>query len=301
MLSHIKRIEIEINGYCNRECHWCPNKDIQRDKNLPMPEDTFLKLIQDLKKNNFNKNKNKIFNKISFNRFSEPMADIKLLKKRSNQLKNILDNVYLYVNTNGDFLNKKNISNLNLDRINVMDYDCRGTAYGFELINNLGLKVRRFDTENKYISARDDNSFELRYFYNWPLNNNIENIAELLDIENKIKIKDPHNHEYKNIEWHSNRKSRQRNKKCIEIFNYISIDYNGNVMPCCHMRSDAKKHEDFILGNINEKSISNIYYSKKSKKFRNIMLGKIDDYPKICKRCHKYRDNEEIKNIKECW
>ncbi len=82
----------------------------------------------------------------------------------------------------------------------------------------------------------------------------------------------------------------QRKYSCDEPKKFIAIDYNGNVMPCCHMRSDNPKHDPYILGNVKDRTLKSIVESKKATDIRNKL--KSTDYksfPKPCYHCHKQR------------
>ncbi len=56
----------------------------------------------------------------------------------------------------------------------------------------------------------------------------------------------------------------KRKYSCDEPKKFIAIDYNGNVMPCCHMRSDNPKHDPYILGNVKDRTLKSIVESKKA-------------------------------------
>lgn len=67
----------------------------------------------------------------------------------------------------------------------------------------------------------------------------------------------------------------------------LTIDYQGNVMPCCHMRSDNIQHQDFILGNLNNSSLVDIYTSNKFLELKDNLLN--SSFPSVCKNCQKTR------------
>ena len=76
-----------------------------------------------------------------------------------------------------------------------------------------------------------------------------------------------------------------RHAPCFVPFTDIYIDYNGNVMPCCNLRSDVPEHSDFILGNVNKASVLEIFNGEKSRLKLREILGKnnIELYP--CNEC----------------
>lgn len=80
---------------------------------------------------------------------------------------------------------------------------------------------------------------------------------------------------------------------CAEPTYYLNISYDGSVMPCCHMRPDNPEHQQYILGNIKDQSIIEIYYSEKAQNFREqVRTRNNNNLPEPCKRCHKYRDGK---------
>ena len=62
------------------------------------------------------------------------------------------------------------------------------------------------------------------------------------------------------------------------------IDYNGNVMICCSLRSDIKEHKEGLMGNVKENFLWDIFYNEKYTPWRNHHL--IDSEKKgFCKTC----------------
>jgi len=160
MLNGIRCVEIEVNGFCNRKCLWCPNYRLKRDKPVEMPEETYLKILCELKDNNFQ-------GTISYSRYNEPMADMMLLKKRLKQAKGILPGIRLVSNTNGDFFNEGNLKDLLLDELSIMDYDCIGLKKCIDRLNKVNSKIDRI--EYPFIYARHEN-ISILYFVDWPVN-----------------------------------------------------------------------------------------------------------------------------------
>jgi radical SAM protein with 4Fe4S-binding SPASM domain len=253
-----------------------------------LEEETFLKVLKELKNNNFNQEKRLI----TLNGNSEPMSDIELLQKRTNQIKKILPFVKIGINTNGDFFNKNNLENLNLDKISIMDYDLKGKDFWVEKIKKTGAIIKEHDKESKIIKFLHKKINEIVIFYNWPKNKEIEDMAGILK-ENVYYLDGEKN---KKIKWKN--KKKKRDFKCFEPLNYLSIDYNGNILLCCHIRSENENHKDYIYGNVNDNSLREIYYSKKFKDIRDKFNRDVDFYPSICQNCQKKRENNiEIKKL----
>ena len=154
-LKHIRRVDIETQSFCNRTCDWCPNKDYLRDKSIVLDDFYYTKILNELNQfgfasdrkfpiiptnldaNNFNGDFYRDQPTVSFMGFQEPMADIKLLKRRVLEAKETLPAyVVLSTNTNGDYFTKKNLDGLFLTVLNVMDYDCKGKDYWIKVLED---------------------------------------------------------------------------------------------------------------------------------------------------------------------
>ena len=290
MFTNIRRVEIELHSFCNRQCPWCPNKDINRKFYQELNEEIFIKTIKELKENNFEQASTHIINSkiITFNRFSEPMSHIELLKKRIKQARKIIPKVIYSINTNGDFLTKENLKGLNLNQLNIMDYDNMGAERCRKRL--MDAEVIILGEENNLIIGTHKNIDKIMYFVDWPENFYLEDRAGIL--KNDIFLND------KKLKWKDDKKIRT--EPCIEPRDYISIDYLGNVTPCCHIRSDYKEHEQYVMGNIYISSLKEIYQSYKWSKFRETMLsGDYENYYETCKNCAKYRKDERL-DFKKC-
>lgn len=73
-------------------------------------------------------------------------------------------------------------------------------------------------------------------------------------------------------------KRRLRNR-CLRLWSGCVIDADGNVLPCCYDKS-----EQFVLGNIREQSLRQIWHGAKAREFRSAVMtrrAQID----ICTNC----------------
>lgn len=83
----------------------------------------------------------------------------------------------------------------------------------------------------------------------------------------------------------------ERHWECPEMSFFMSIAYNGLVMPCCHMRFDNPNHQDYILGDLNKQTIAEILQSKKYQELKKILQEpKSNGIPGICTYCQKIRN-----------
>lgn len=76
-----------------------------------------------------------------------------------------------------------------------------------------------------------------------------------------------------------------RTAPCYEPTYFVGIDYNGEVSPCCNIRSDINLHKPYMLGNIQTQSLTEILTADKSNKFRNKVAS--CNFDSICISCSK--------------
>ena len=255
--GNLKLVEIEIFNYCNRTCEFCPNETIDRKSAvIELPESCFLNTLQELKDQNFK-------GYVTFSRYNEPLSQDELLKKRANQVREFLPDVTLIFNTNGDFLTKKRLDGLDVDEISVMDYDNKGIEKCKKRLERVEVDIT--EIEYPFIKGIWGNTKFLYYVdfvENHTLWNDRGGALEELSLEER------------------------RTEPCLEPDRFIGVDYNGNIMPCCVTRSDIDSHQDFILGNIKEQSVMDIFNSERAKTIREkAMKGDFDDDMKPCHYC----------------
>lgn len=257
MLNEIRLVEIEIHSHCNRKCVWCPNLFLDRGHFTEMDEGTYIRIINDLKRHRFS-------GTISYSRYNEPMADPDLLKSRVSLAKEQIPNVKLVTNTNGDFLTKENLTGLAIDELTIMDYDCIDSSNALKKLINIGASIKKIRDKLIYAELKE---IKILYYLNWPRHANVEDRGGSLKQYSQEK----------------------REKPCYEPIHFIGIDYNGNVMPCCHMRSDNPEHGEYILGNLKDNSIYEIYNSERAKKIREAAAKGKFNFLKPCRFCQKYK------------
>lgn len=234
-----------------------------------MNEYSFIKV--DLKTNNY----------VSFNRFSEPMYNIDLLKKRVNQAIEIEPGLQYLVNTNGDFLTKESLMGLHLDKLNIMDYDNKGFGYWERKYKEIDVITVEKDVEMGKLVGIHNNIGKVNCEVNWTKHAKIEDRAGYLKEDIRDKDGDI-------LHWRNDRKRRYIN--CIEPKYYASIDWNGSVMLCCHYRSDNPDHKDMILGNVKTNTLYQILNGEKAEYYKMLLMSdEYDKYPDSCKYCQKLR------------
>lgn len=264
MISNLKVVEIEIDGYCNRRCAWCPNSTFDRTTHNTLSVETYAELMQELAENNFN-------GTISYSRNNEPFSNLDLLYEYTNITKQYLPNVKLVTNTNGDFITKEVLELINIDEISVMDYDSNGMEYCLNKLNEWGAIIESINENVIYANLE---AKKIAYCSDWKESSLLQDRGGFF----KQDIVD--------MEFLNNRELR--NYSCGEPGKLVAIDYNGNVMACCNMRSDNESHSEFILGNLYTESLSDILIKEKSINLINQINNSIGlELPEPCQHCHK--------------
>ena len=110
-------VSIEISTYCNRKCHYCPNKDYETPKEF-MSWDIFKKIISDLKDINYS-------GVIYLSLFNEPLFDDRLVEFTKYIHKELPDVIQLLI-SNGDLLNvekAKELVDAGMDKFLITVHD----------------------------------------------------------------------------------------------------------------------------------------------------------------------------------
>lgn len=266
-MKDVKLVEIEIHSFCNRRCPWCPNSLIDRSFYRTLPFDVYHRLIRDLKKSKYT-------GRFSFSRYNEPLSVPDLLSKYIQLIKDKGLEGEIVFNTNGDYLDFEVLSGIAVDDLTVMDYDCRGSEYYKDLLFQNDVDVE-FEDE-KYIYGKWMGK-KILVCLNWPENVSIVDRGGILRSSSTFVKQN---------------KPERRSEPCFEPSHFIGIDYNGSVTPCCNIRSDYTGHQEYILGNIRDSSIRDIFHSERAETFRKLLSSAASkeypkEYPKPCTYCSK--------------
>ncbi len=268
----VKIFEMEISSFCNRKCWFCPNLTIdRRSSNVFMPKKMYLKAVQELSEIEYS-------NIYTFTRYSEPLSNDRIYERIS-QVRKLLPYAQLRLNTNGDYLafntiEKLYVSGLDIIEIQIYSNNVKEKFQKEKIRNSIKSTIKRIGLEKISSSEIRENEFQVwkEILYKNSLliiiigrdfKKILLNRAGLLNTGN--------NREY-------------RIEPCYAPFINFIVDYNGNVMPCCNMRSDSEMHQKFILGNIRNNSIYEIYNSQRSNSFRNEIF-RFSPKPLTCKSC----------------
>lgn len=243
-------VEIELHSYCNRKCDWCPNKNIPARQVIfkIMDASTLYAIITDLKRWNYK-------GYISFSRYNEPFAYFTEDESswwQVNALRENLPNCTFVCNTNGDYLTEKIFKKAaeKIDELTIMNYDgltkeeCQNRL--IEFTGNVNIKIEERD-KGLYTEFEGMKVLYVVDWKNWNITDRGGSLPEY--------------------------SSKERMTVCCEPKFFMGINYDGSISPCCNIRPDIPKHERFIMGNVNKKSLNEIYFSEKWLSFECIAAG----------------------------
>jgi MoaA/NifB/PqqE/SkfB family radical SAM enzyme len=240
--SSIKMVEIEVFSYCNRKCWFCPNSKLDRNsKNIFMDEGLYVKILNDLARINY-------CNTISFSRYNEPLAD-KIILKRLQQAREILPQVKLHTNSNGDFVTADYIEELyqhGLRSLRVQVYLAKDEPFQDDkVVLKIKKKADQIGLPYEMILSKPGLRHEAQIFYK--------------DMDIHIYSRNFEQNGCSRGELVDVRRDYQRTAPCLIPFQSLYIDYTGKVMPCCNLRSDAPEHQNYIVGDMNYENIFQIF------------------------------------------
>lgn len=284
MFSKIYKINLELFTSCNRTCEWCPNSLYKREKKF-LDKTVFIKLIQDLYNNNLGINFTPTF---FIAGYSEPFLYPEILYDYIKIIRNIFNNrqIKIAINTNGDFLTNKILNTIPLtteDEIGIMDYDCKGQTYWDNFLTENCLTDK---SDNKILVSHHKNTgYLIKTKLNWPNNASLEDRGNSLDVD---KLKKYH--------WANNHELRKQN--CDMPLKYLQIYADGSVTFCCHFHPNNSQHKKYILGNLYNNSIVEIYKNPILKKYYEDLLT--CNFEETCKYCQKGVNVSRFSNEKIC-
>ena len=264
----LKFIEIEIFSYCNRKCWFCPNSFVDRStENHFMPEDQYLSILQQLKDINFS-------GEVAYSRYNEPLACRDVLIKRVKQAREHLPNAKLRTNTNGDYVTKdyiQELESIGFDELFIQQYLGNNEVYNHTKAKKKMLKkLEKLDLPAKLLIDINDHKIEYDLSYKSML----------------VHIR------ARNFAYDGSSRGDAvpiamdytRTQRCLKPFDSMYIDYNGSVMICCNLRSDIEGHDIGLMGNVADDTIENIFNGEKYTPWREHHK---EDGPKegVCKTC----------------
>jgi len=277
-----REIWIENTNHCNAECVMCPRELQTRDKGI-MDFEIYKKLIDEI---SIYKEKVK---RVHMHNFGEPLLDKKLPERIKYAKKKGIKHVYFV--TNASLLNKKNSELLidsGLDEFKISFYGVDKDSYNNIMLNldfdtTLNNIINFFDIRRKL--GRKNPKIILQLIPNsLKENNSKEKWMNLFNNYLDTDIGDRFNffelHNFGDGRNYIETKNRDIRNTCNYPWRTMVILQNGYVAACC-----LDYNGSISLGNINSKSILDIWNNESYTKLRN-NFKKLDysNY-KVCQKC----------------
>lgn len=263
--ENVERVLIEINSKCNRKCWFCANSLLDKDIDFDMSDEIFDKVLNELAKIHYEQ-------EICLSFMNEPLLCTKLIE-RVKKIKCYLPKCFLYVVTNGDYLNKQLLGNLEqagLDLIMIdiytksMDYSIDEAFSIAEIIKqklDLPVKLNKKEFMMGFGIYKNMDIEILSQDFSKRASNRAESLPESLPIPKITSHPAP----------------------CIKNFISFHIDFRGDVWPCPNYHRELKQHREYCLGNVREETIFDIYLGEKMSAYRERNFFHRDSLP--CRSC----------------
>jgi radical SAM protein with 4Fe4S-binding SPASM domain len=264
----VRLVEFEPHAYCNRLCPFCPNVDLDRIRDwTPMDFGTYRRAIDDLATIGYS-------GTVRFARYSEPLS-CKTICDYVSIARKALPDAHIDIVSNGDYLNAELLGRLADAGLSTLRISIYPKAYEWNVAaarDQLDKLLRRVKGEAVLLVDSPD-----RLYWKIP-HPRVEVFAEAADLGNL-------GFDRGQTLTGLTDESYTRNSPCAMVFNNFTVDFNGAVMPCCNLRSDAPQHKDFVVDVISgNKSIFEVYASKAMSEWR-ASLARADPKKPPCSSC----------------
>ena len=256
--SQLRDVELETHAYCNRKCTFCPNASINRtDKAQVLPEDVFKRLIDELSGIDYS-------GAIKFHRFNEPLG-LDIIFDRVMYARKKLPGALLGFHSNGDYLTPgilKRFEEIGMDFLHVslyIDFNIprsmmRRQAHGY----------CRIFLEKRGLPGKPMSSNDNLAKYSIPMQR-MEAHVFVPDI--KGCGGNDRGGYLKDLQ-----QNKMRTSPCRSPFRGLYIDWTGDVLPCCNLRGDVESQKAYVMGNLKDSSLQEIFLSDASNRIRRMLV-----------------------------
>lgn len=250
----VKSVEFEPHSFCNRTCSFCPNSYIDRRSHRHyLDAAAYQRALDDLARIGFN-------GTIGYARYCEPLAD-PVTFDRLTQARQALPQAKLSIYSNGDYLDPEKLDRLADIGLNALTISLYPRQFSNENVKESAAKLmdRLPPIPFELISDSDDIWVRYRGEYRGiKLNVMGKNFAEMGVDRGGLAVR---------------RKQQVRRSACSVVFQHVYIEYTGTVVPCCNLRSDVPEQAGYVLGNIADQSLFDIFTSPAYVGWRQSMYG----------------------------
>lgn len=231
---HVELVEVETTSYCNRTCSFCPNAFIDRRRQkTPMPEACWSAIIEGLRELDYQCT-------LVWSRYSEPLSEERIVE-RLREVRRAAPRARLAINSNGDYLNQEYLARLRgagLNRLGIDVYMPDDEPYSVvtarehldRFLKRIGMAARERRVEPELVSTANYGELEMIVYVR-----NLESMKlSLSDRGGLVQLA----------------RKTKRVAPCFAPFKHLVIDWDGSVMACCQLRSDAIQHRNAVVARI---------------------------------------------------
>lgn len=287
-----REVQIETTSICNASCIMCPQDKLTRPKHH-MPMDTFTKVIDECAE----------FEgrglRITLHKDGDPMLD-RLLFDRIDYIRDKLKKSLVVFNTNAFAMDESKQTRLLESPPDVLQFSVDGASKETYEPIRVGLdydvvkgNIEAFLDKRKAKRQSNGNSTRPQVFIQMVADKSNVHEAETFremwqDKVDRVLIKGMHNFRVQGTSMHGPELSETQLHRCIYPFNTMIIYSNGEVGLCCWDYDN-----EVTLGNIQTRSLLDVYNSDTFKKFRQAQIRMDCKDLELCSGCSQIygRDN----------
>ena len=265
----VSRVEVEVHSYCNRRCSYCPNVTGDRlGPNVRMDDALFARIVGDLGAIGYKGN-------FVLSGYNEPLAD-RVVLERIAAVRAAMPEAPILTYTNADYLTPEYLRELAAAGLSYMHIsihlkkdDVYTDTYVLgrltEIAKRIGItpRIAEFASDEIVVAKFPFEGMEIesRAINYWHSGNNRGQLIEAMQAP------------------------AARTDPCYFPFSHFYVGYSGNIVPCCHIRSDRPEHEQYLIGSLMDyDTIYQAYCSAAAAGWRREM---VHDRPKMtpCDTC----------------
>ncbi|MSO54542.1 MAG: hypothetical protein EXQ90_05370 [Rhodospirillales bacterium] len=255
--SAVRLVEFEPHAYCNRQCPFCPNAVLDRtDENPAMNFANYRKAIAELAEIDYR-------GVVRFARYCEPLA-CRTIGDYVATARQALPRAEIDIVSNGDYLNRAMLDTLvtaGLTTLRISVYP-KGYAWNQEHAADQLRKI----AANAGLEARLEHRDERRM--RWRLDHpTMAIVAQATDFATVGYDRGQSMAALVDNDY-------QRTSPCTFVFQNVTIDFDGAVMPCCNLRGDDPAQRKYMVGRLDGRaSIFDVYGSEALTTWRRSMVS----------------------------
>jgi radical SAM protein with 4Fe4S-binding SPASM domain len=285
-LSGVRMVELETSSQCNRRCHYCPNSKYDRiSGNTYISDAVFNRVIDDLASVDYAW-------RLHFHGYNEPLMHFDNLVTRIQTARKRLPKASLCIFTNGDYLTKDMFCQLEDSGINAVILSVHMPPN--KPWNERDVLQRIFDKANELDQKAMLTEYDAGKYMKFLL----------LGSNMTVSI-----HEGNYDDFGSNRGNLlpsvgedvdERTRPCFHPMMFFIVNYRGDVVPCCDFVGDIPEHRPYVVGNVADASLFDIYANEKYTDWRINVLS-TGKKPVPCNTCSQFdkrkRFDDDTQNL----